>query len=352
MRRSLIIGGSGSWGQELTRQLLKREPSSEITIYSRGEHHQVDMARSFNNDPRLHFVIGDIRDKDNLKRATKGIHTIFHLAALKHVPVCERNPEEAVKTNILGTQNAVEVAIENEVEKFTLVSTDKAVDPINVYGASKCMAEKIVTNANLKVSDTLFVCIRGGNVLGTQGSVVPLFKEQILRNNEVTITDRSMTRYLMRLRDAVSLIFTAIDDTKGGEIFVMKMSSVRIIDLAEVIIHNTGNPQTKVRTIGTRPGEKLHELLVSRQESARTFEHGNYYVILPTMNIRDVYTKWNRTDFLQDEYGSKNNKFLSQDELEKIIQEENQLTQVPTSDFNTYSKEELLDFFRKEGWGR
>ena len=247
MKKILIIGGTGSWGQELTRQILEKNSIKEIRIYSRGEHKQVEMARKF-NDKRLTFIIGDIRDKKRLKYSAENVDHIFHLAALKHVPVCEHNPEETIQTNIIGTLNAVEVAIENKVKTFVLVSTDKAVDPINVYGVSKSMAEKIVVNANLKFNGTKFVCIRGGNVIGTNGSVVPLFKNQILKANEITITDKQMTRYFMRLQEAIGLIFKAVEDSIGGEIFVMKMPSIKITSLAALMIKELGNKSTKIKT--------------------------------------------------------------------------------------------------------
>jgi FlaA1/EpsC-like NDP-sugar epimerase len=349
MKRILILGGSGSWGQELTRQLLANDPESEIVIYSRGEHRQVEMARNF-NDPRLHFVIGDVRDRERVTLAARGVDVVYHLAALKHVPVCERNPEEAIKTNILGTLNAIEAALTNNVRRFVFVSTDKAVDPINAYGVSKSMAEKIVISANLRTSATTFVCIRGGNVLGTQGSVVPLFKEQLLRANEITVTDRAMTRYLMRTQDAIGLLFTAAQQAKGGEIFVMKMPSIRVQTLVDVMIQRLGNGRTQVRVIGRRPGEKLHELLVSHQEGERAFEYGEYFVVLPSMEIRDVYAQWNHRDFLGREYNSADNRFLAAGELEQMLDTEGWLDTKPVRELGGLRKEQLLDFFRREGW--
>ena len=351
MKKVLIIGGSGSWGQELTKQLLARFPVEEIVIYSRGEHRQVEMARRF-GEPRLRFVVGDVRDRDQLRRAAIGVSHVFHLAALKHVPVCERNPDETVKTNVLGTMNAVEVALEAGAERFVLVSTDKAVDPINVYGVSKSLAEKLVVNANLQSSHTVFVCIRGGNVLGTQGSVVPLFREQLVRANEITITDRAMTRYLMRLEEAIGLIFAAAASAKGGEVFVMKMPSARVIDIAEVMISHFGNSKTRIRDIGIRPGEKLHEALLSRHEGGRAFELENYFVILPTLDVGGVYGKWGRTSFLNDEYTSLNNRFLAASELAEILHQDGWLSSVAVSELERYSREELLEFFKKEGWSR
>jgi len=347
-KKILIIGGSGSWGQELTRQLLGKYKPSQIIIYSRGEHKQVEMARKFNN-PKLKFVIGDIRDKQTLKLTALGVDYMFHLAALKHVPVCEKNPEEAIKTNILGTINATEVAIENGMQKFVLVSTDKAVDPLNVYGVSKSMAEKIVINANLRTKKTSFVCIRAGNVLGTKGSVVPLFKEQILKANKITLTDARMTRYIMKLKEAISLIFKAIEDSYGGEIFVMRMPSVRTLDLAKVLISQLGNEETKICKIGLRPGEKLHEILVSRYESNRTLSYKNYFVILPMIDIDNLHNKW-KGKFMKNEYNSSDNIFLTDDQIKKILSDENWLNKKAVKGLDSYSKEELLNFFEKEGW--
>jgi len=351
MKKILIIGGTGSWGQELTRQILEGSSVKEIRIYSRGEHKQVEMARKF-NDRRLIFIIGDIRDKKRLKYSAENVDHIFHLAALKHVPVCEHNPEETVQTNILGTLNAVEVAIENKVQTFVLVSTDKAVDPINVYGVSKSMAEKIVVNANLKFNETKFVCIRGGNVIGTNGSVVPLFKNQILKANEITITDKQMTRYFMRLQEAIGLIFKAVEDSIGGEIFVMKMPSIKITNLASLMIKELGNKSTKIKHIGIRPGEKIHEVLVSRYEAKRAFEHGNYFVILPNIDMHDLYKKNIEKKFLSDEYNSQKNRYLTQVELKSILERDGWLDGKNLRLLEDYSKEQLIEYFKRENWQR
>lgn len=347
-KKILIIGGTGSWGQELTKQILKKYNPSQIIIYSRGEHKQVEMTRKFNN-PKLKFIIGDIRNKQNLKLASLGVNYIFHLAALKHVPICERNPEEAIRTNIQGTINAIEVAIENNIDKFVLVSTDKAVDPINVYGVSKSMAEKAVINANRKTTKTSFVCIRAGNVVGTTGSVIPLFKEQILKANKITLTDERMTRYIIKLKDAISLIFKAVEDSYGGEIFVTKMPSIRIVDLAKVMINSLGSKETEIFKIGIRPGEKLHEVLVSRYESNRTVEYGDYFVILPMININNLYEKWKKK-IINKEYNSKDNIFLTNEEIKKMLSDEKWLNKKTVKELEKYSKEELLNFFKNEGW--
>jgi FlaA1/EpsC-like NDP-sugar epimerase len=349
MKKILIIGGTGSWGQELTRQVLEGTSVKEIRIYSRGEQKQVEMSRKF-NDKRLNFIIGDIRDKKRLKYSAENVDHIFHLAALKHVPVCEHTPEETVQTNIIGTINAVEVAIESKVKTFVLVSTDKAVDPINVYGVSKSMAEKIVVNSNLKFMDTKFVCIRGGNVIGTNGSVVPLFKNQILKANEITITDKQMTRYFMRLQEAIGLIFKAVEDSIGGEIFVMKMPSIKITSLAALMIKELGNNSTKIKHIGIRPGEKIHEVLVSRYEAKRAFEHGNYFVILPNFDIHGLYNKYSKKTFLSSEYNSKKNKYLTQIELKTILKLDGWLDDKNLKSLEDYSKDELLEYFKRERW--
>ena len=194
----LVTGGTGSWGNELISQLLEKYSPKEIRIYSRGEHKQVEMRAKYKNDSRLRFIIGDVRDKNILSLSMKNVDYVFHLAALKHVPVCEENTWEAVLTNIYGTQNVIEAAIENDVKKVIDISTDKAVDPFNHYGVTKANSEKMITNASFNyITETKFVCIRGGNVLGTNGSVIPLFKNQILSENKITVTDPAMTRYLM-----------------------------------------------------------------------------------------------------------------------------------------------------------
>jgi len=349
MKKILIIGGTGSWGQELTRQILQRDSVEQIIIYSRGEHKQVEMSRKF-NDLRLKFVVGDIRDKDKLLQASHDIDTLFHLAALKHVPVCENNPEETVKTNIIGTINALDVAFELEIETFILVSTDKAVDPINVYGVSKSMAEKLVVNANLKGLSTKFVCIRGGNVLGTNGSVIPLFKKQIETVNQVTITEKTMTRYLMKLGEAISLIFKAVEDSLGGEIFVMKMPSISVLQLANVMIQQLGNGNTKMQHIGKRPGEKMHEVLVSRYEAIRAYNQGNYYVILPNMEMKNLSLAYKEQSPLDKEYNSLDNIYISDNELVAILKEEGWLDNKSSKDLDDYSKKELLEYFKREKW--
>jgi FlaA1/EpsC-like NDP-sugar epimerase len=317
-----ITGGTGSWGHELTKQLLEKDTPSEIRIYSRGEHKQVEMKQEFKHNPRLKFIIGDIRDKNILKMAMKGADYVFHLAALKHVPICEENCWEAVLTNIYGTQNVIECAIENDVLKVIDISTDKAVDPFNLYGVTKACGEKLVINSNINyTSKTKFVCIRGGNVMGTNGSVLPLFKKQIQNNNEITITDPTMTRYLMSTKEAIGLIFEAVNQSVGGEIFVMRMPATKVQNIAEVMIELFGNSNTKTKLIGARPGEKKHEVLVSKNEVPRTkILSDTYFVILPqykSVELEKTYEKYDCFD--KKEFNSYNARHFSNEEFIKIL---------------------------------
>lgn len=291
-----ITGWTGSWGNELVKQILEKYDPTEIRIYSRGEHKQVEMKQKFWFHPKLKFIIGDVRDKNIMGHAMRGSHYVFHLAALKHVPVCEENPWEAVLTNIYGTQNVIECAIENNVEKVVDISTDKAVDPFNHYGCTKACGEKMIINANINYnSNTKFVCIRGGNVIGTNGSVIPLFKRLILEKNEITITDGSMTRFLMSTREAIWLIFQALAHAQWGEVFVMRMPATTVDIIADVMIDLFGNSDTKKKIIGFRPGEKQSEVLVSRNEAPTTKIFGDqYYVILPQFKKGDL------TDYYKD----------------------------------------------------
>ena len=290
----LIDGGSGSWGNELTIQLLGKNPK-KIIIFSRGELAQVNMQRKFNNN-KIEYIIGDVRDADAVDRLFnhKNIDYVFHLAALKHVPVCENQPQEAIKTNIVGTINLINSAMKYGVRKFIDVSTDKAVSPTNLYGMTKSVGEKLTIQANNLTSDTDFVCIRGGNVLGSNGSVVPYFINQIKTQNKVTITDSKMTRFFLTLSEAISLLFEAAEKSVGGETFVMNMPSFYINDLAKVLIDFYGNSETKIEEIGIREGEKVDEVLISEHESPTSYKFDdNYYVILPTIKINKDYSHLN-----------------------------------------------------------
>ncbi|CAM4274970.1 polysaccharide biosynthesis protein [Paenibacillus alkaliterrae] len=280
----LVTGGTGSWGHELIRQLLPQNPR-KVTVFSRNESSQVAMKREF-EDPRLSFCIGDIRDKEALLKACEGVDYVFHLAALKHVPVCEEQPYEALKTNVIGTQHVIEAAIENKVKKVINISTDKAANPSNFYGMTKAIGEKLIVQANLLQSDTRFICVRGGNVLGTNGSVVHLFIKQIKEKNQIGITDKNMTRFFLTQEEAISLLLRGAMEGVGGEIFVMMMPTCKIIDLAEVLTEHLGKTDVSVVELGIRPGEKIHEILLSEFESHTTVTYDDQYlVILPTIDI-------------------------------------------------------------------
>ena len=289
-KKVLISGGSGSWGCELTKQLLEKDVG-KVVIFSRGELAQVVMRRKF-NDSRIEFVKGDVRDAGAVDRLfARGFDYVYHLAALKHVPVCENQPQEAIKTNITGTTNLVNSAIKYEVKKFIDVSTDKAVSPTNLYGFTKAIGEKICVQANNLTEHTDFVCIRGGNVLGSNGSVVPLFIQQIKEKNQITITDGGMTRFFLTLSEAIGLLFQASEESVGGETFVMNMPAFTINSLAEVLIKHYGDQLTDIKEIGIREGEKMDEVLVSEHESARTYVYNNdYYVIAPEIQIDRNYS--------------------------------------------------------------
>lgn len=350
----LITGGTGSWGNELTKQLLEKYSPKEIRIYSRGEKAQVKMKRHFKNDKRLNFIIGDVRDSERLDEASQDVDYIFHLAALKHVPVCEKNVQEATKTNIIGTQNVIKAAIKNSVKKVIKISTDKAVSPINFYGTSKSVGEKLIIAANNLTGKTDFVCIRAGNALGSSGSVVPVFREQILNTNQITVTNGEMTRFFFNLKQAISLIFKAAIDSVGGEIFVMEMPAMKIDDLAEVMIKELGNESTKKIIIGERPGEKIHELLVSEDESIRTFKVGEYFMILPVIEIKKIKEKYD-INLLQKipsgAISSKNAKRLNFEEIKEMLDNEGWLTKEKLNRGLIYkNKEYILDFFKNEGW--
>jgi UDP-N-acetylglucosamine 4,6-dehydratase/5-epimerase len=291
----LVTGGTGSWGYELVRQLLTYDPK-EIRIFSRNESNQFTMRQEFDNDSKLQFIIGDIKEKDGLIEACRGVDFIFHLAALKHVPVCEDQPLEALKTNVIGTQNVIDAAISCNVKRVVYISTDKASNPSNFYGLSKAMGERLIIHANTLNTKTRFVCIRGGNVLGTNGSVIHVFKKQIQEKGKIGITDLEMTRFFLTIEEAIKLVFKATFESLGGEIFVMKMPACRILDLAQVLIEASNKQNVGIEVLGVRPGEKIHELLLSENESSTTITYDDeYYVILPQIHIeglKEHYSKY------------------------------------------------------------
>lgn len=288
-KKILIIGGTGSWGKELTKKLLE-EKETEIIIFSRNEYLQVLMQREFNDaKDRIKYVIGDVRSYESVNNTISFYKPdlIYSLAALKHVTVCEEQFDEAIKTNINGTQNIVKSCIKNKISRMVLVSTDKACNPINLYGMTKAVAEKIVINSNLKTTDTDFVCVRAGNVVGSNGSLIPLLEQQIKEKKEITITDPNMTRFLMTLPDAINLLITASQKAKRGETWVMNMMSFKISQIVDYFKEKY--PDTFVtKVIGRRIGEKVHEDLISSNEIYRTVNyHNGFSVILPE-NSKDI----------------------------------------------------------------
>jgi UDP-N-acetylglucosamine 4,6-dehydratase/5-epimerase len=273
----LITGATGSFGSACTDALLQHHEPKVVRVFSRDELKQSQLEARYGNDPRLRFFIGDVRDRERLVRATRGVDLIVHAAALKQVPVCEYNPFEAVQTNIVGAENVVAAAIANEVPRTILLSTDKAVNPVNLYGATKLCAEKIVTQGNAYAADSpaRFACVRYGNVVGSRGSVIPLFLNQAA-SGELTITDERMTRFWITLPQSVEFVLDSVTRMEGGEVFVPKIPSMRVMDIAEAIA-----PDAKRTITGIRPGEKLHEVLLTEDESRHAVELEHAYVILP-----------------------------------------------------------------------
>ncbi len=312
----LLTGGTGSFGKHFCHYLLNKCKPKVIRVFSRDELKQHEMRQEFDDD-RLRFFIGDVRDVERLRRAMEGADYVVHAAALKQVPACEYNPFEAVKTNIHGAQNIIDAAIDVGVEKVVALSTDKAVNPVNLYGATKLCADKLFVQGNAYSGDriTRFSCVRYGNVIGSRGSVIPVF----LRQKEMgvlTVTDERMTRFWITLDEAVELVLNAFRYMQGGEIFIPKIPSMKIIDLARAIC-----PECKVKIIGIRPGEKLHEALTGEDEARNTIFYKGMYIILPG------FSWWKRENYHDARkmpegftYTSDNNdEWLSVSELRKIV---------------------------------
>jgi len=279
----LITGGTGSFGNRVATHLLRYRPA-EIRVYSRDEKKQWEMQRAF---PQLRYIIGDVRDGARLNEAMTSVDFVFHAAALKQVPSCESYPFEAVKTNVLGSQNACEAAIANGVKTFVALSTDKAVKPVNAMGISKAMMEKIVCSQNQMGGRTVFCCVRYGNVMGSRGSVIPVFREQIEQGQPLTLTAPAMTRFLLTLDQSVSLVLHAMTSAKGGEIFVRKAPACTVQDLAETmrLKYSRQKARHPIRTTGIRPGEKIHEILVNEYEIRRSVESREHFCIYPEYRL-------------------------------------------------------------------
>jgi UDP-N-acetylglucosamine 4,6-dehydratase/5-epimerase len=316
----LITGGTGSFGNTVLKRFLTTD-ISEIRIFSRDEKKQDDMRKRY-NDPRLKFYIGDVRDYQSVLNAVRGVEYIYHAAALKQVPSCEFHPMEAVKTNIIGTENILEAAIVSGVKRVVCLSTDKAVYPINAMGISKAMMEKVMVAKSRSSNETVICGTRYGNVMASRGSVIPLFVNQIRAGQPISMTDPNMTRFMMTLDDAVDLVLYAFDHGRPGDIFVQKAPAATIGVLAQAIKEIVGMPNHQVLVIGTRHGEKLHETLLSREEMASAKEHDEYYQIPP--DLRDLnYDKFVEQGEIRiseaQDYTSDNTKRLDVEGMKQLL---------------------------------
>ncbi|MCH1640501.1 polysaccharide biosynthesis protein [Paenibacillus timonensis] len=285
-KKILITGGTGTIGSHLTRRLLAENPAV-IRIFSRDEYKQFEMGQELQEYAgQLRFLIGDVRDQQRLSRAMEGIDYVFHCAAMKHVPACEYNPFEAVQTNVIGTQNVIQAALDNKVKKVLFTSTDKAISPTNAYGATKLTAERLISAAEFHkgAKSTIFSSVRFGNVMGSRGSVIPLFVKQILEQRKVTLTDPEMLRYMMTPSQAIELILRANELAKGGEVFVLKMPLIKLKDLVDIVISQVKeqfnlNGDIAIEQIGLRPGEKMYEELLTEYELSKAYELDGMYVL-------------------------------------------------------------------------
>ena len=273
----LLTGGTGSFGNAFVDRVTRCWPDATVRVYSRDELKQSQMRDRF-GDRQVRYLIGDVRDRARMTRAVEGADIVVHAAAMKQVPACEYNPFEAVRTNVLGAQHVVDAAIDARVRRVIALSTDKAVNPVNLYGATKLCAEKIFVQGNAYAAQqhTRLACVRYGNVVGSRGSVVPVFREQLARDGRITITDERMTRFWITLPQAVDLVLYALEHAEGGEVFVPKIPSMSVVDLAHAIAPNVPH-----ELIGIRPGEKLHELLITSDEARHAIDAGEVYVVLP-----------------------------------------------------------------------
>jgi UDP-N-acetylglucosamine 4,6-dehydratase/5-epimerase len=293
----LVTGGTGSFGHYIVDRLLGYDVK-EIRILSRDEKKQYDMKIRYQNNPILRFFIGDIRDRQRIDEVMEGAHIVYQAAALKHVPICEYSPFEAVKTNVVGVENIVQSALKFSIEKVICVSTDKAVKPVNVMGMTKALQERLMLSANLATNNkgTKFCVVRYGNVLLSRGSVIPYFRQLLADGKTLTITDDAMTRFLLTLDDAIDLVMFATQQTVGGETFVKKAPSALMIDIAKILAEEANVPFDH-KIIGKYPGEKIHEILITEEELQRTEDHDDYFVVHPWWNSK-VYVD------IVDEYSS------------------------------------------------
>ncbi len=322
-KKVLITGGTGSLGKALTKKILETKVDT-IRIFSRDELKQINMQSEI-HDERLRFLIGDVREKDRLEMALEDIDIVIHAAALKHVPVAEYNPFEAVKTNVYGAQNLIESCLRKNVKLALAIGTDKAVAPLNTYGATKLLMERLFISANYYKGkhETKFLCVRYGNVLGSRGSIVPLFVHQIKTGKKITITDPSMTRFNITMKQALELIFRALESAYGGEVYIPKLKAYKVGDVKEAILNLMKSKDNSIR-IPVRPGEKYHESLISGDEIRNTFETKEDYLLLEEQiqsQIKPESIGLIKSN-LNDRYSSDHVKLLTIDELKEILIDE------------------------------
>lgn len=327
----LVTGGTGSIGSVIVKELIKYKPR-QIRVYSRDDTKQFELMHEIGSNPILNFLIGDVRDKERLNMAMENIDIVFHAAALKHVGACEKNPFEAVKTNVLGTQNIIDCAYANNVDKVVVISTDKATDPTNVLGCTKLLAEKLILASFLYKGNkrTKFCCVRFGNVLGSRGSVVPLFINQIKSGKSITITNPGMTRFIMSINQAVQLVFKSTKLMKNREIFVLKMPVVKIIDLAKAVVEiyrskNNFKKKINMEIIGKDTGERINEKLLTKEESEGALDLGDMFIILPSLLDSKSGYKFLDNSYPQskrakvEEYISSSTDKISIDSIKKLL---------------------------------
>ena len=337
-KRILVTGACGTVGRELIRQLLEEYKVKELVALDNNESELFFIEQEFAAHEQASFFLADVRDRDRLCDKMNGIDVVFHTAAFKHVLLCERSPFEAVQTNIHGVQNIIYAAVENNVERVIFTSSDKAVNPTNVMGTSKLMGERLITaaNSNLRTQGPVFTSARFGNVLGSRGSVIPIFSDQIRRGGPVTVTDPEMTRFIMSIEEAVELIINAGELSRGGEVFVTKMPAIRIKDLAEVMIRKLApgcgrKPEDiKIQIIGHKAGEKMYEELMNIEETRRSWELERYFVVLPAFTdiYREIVYEYPdiKSKTVTKSYQSDKEAPLSKDQLAAFLKKNNILT--------------------------
>lgn len=346
-KRVLLTGACGTIGQELLRQLLEGYEVEEVVAVDNNESEIFFQEQKYLHSTNSRFFLADTRDKEKFNRLMRGIDIVFHTAAFKHVILCERSPFEAVQTNILGAQNIIEAATENNVQRVLFTSSDKAVNPTNVMGTSKLMGERLMTAANSsqRIEDgSFFASTRFGNVLGSRGSVIPIFREQIKKGGPVTLTDPNMTRFIMSIKQAVQLVIDSVALARGGEVFVTKMPVIRIQDLAEVMIQELAEgygylpDEIMIKVIGTKPGEKFYEELMTQEETRRTVELKNYFVVKPAFTSLYKDIAYVYPDIVSEEvkkpYNSANEPVLGRVELKQFLYDNHLLEGEPKEEFH------------------